>query len=112
MKTIEEKAKQRAFDITSSLWLNIPELIVAIHDLYIEAATEALAGQWRKSDDIEGLEDGEQVIVAVQRMDNSIKYSYTAYFHSGKFWYESNDSEVHFFNLWMRLPKPPKDKSQ
>ena len=47
MKTIEEKAKRRAFDITSSLGLNIAELIVAIHDVYIEAATEALAGQWR-----------------------------------------------------------------
>ena len=72
-------------------------------------AIGALAGQWRKDTDTEGLKDGDQVIVALQRVDNSIKYFYAAYFQNGKFWYESDDSEVRLFNIWMMLPEPPKD---
>ena len=77
-------------------------------DAYLAGAKEALASQWRKSDNTEDLQDGEQVIVAIQRTDNSIKYFYAAYFQDGKFWYDSDGSEVHLFNLWMRLPEPPK----
>lgn len=77
---------------------------------YRKGATEALAGQWRKEDDTEGLQDGERVIVAIQRIDNSIKYFYAAYFHNGKFWEDSDDSEIYSCNLWMRLPEPPKDE--
>lgn len=84
----------------------------ALAQIYLAGITEALAGQWRKDDDIEGLQDGEQVIVAIQRMDNSIKYFYAAYFQNGKFWYDSDDTEVYSFNLWMRLPEPPKDESE
>ena len=109
MKTIEEKAQAAWEDYTypeGNLYSNV------FKDAYKLSAAEALAGQWRKDDDIEGLQDGEQVIVAIQRMDNSIKYFYAAYFQNGKFWYDSDDTEIYSFNLWMRLPEPPKDESE
>lgn len=78
-------------------------------DAHEAGAIGALSGQWRKDTDTEGLKDGDQVIVAIQRVDNSIKYFYAAYFQNGKFWYESDDSEVSLFNIWMMLPEPPKE---
>lgn len=78
-------------------------------DAHEAGARSALSCQWRKNDDTVGLKDGDQVIVAIQRVDNSIKYFHAAYFQNGKFWYESDNSVVTFFNLWMRLPYPPKD---
>lgn len=114
MKTIEEKA-QAYTDSTETRVFGCEETLDAtelIQKGFIAGAAEALAGQWRKSDDTEGLQDGERVIVAIQRMDNSIKYFYAAYFQNGKFWYDSDDTEVYSFSLWMRLPEPPKDESE
>lgn len=116
MKTIEDKAKAYAKNNGTVPVFYKPDVKVDISKqverAYLAGATEALAGQWRKDDDIEGLQDGEQVIVAIQRMDNSIKYFYAAYFQNGKFWYDSDDTEIYSFNLWMRLPEPPKDESE
>ncbi|MDE5998268.1 MAG: hypothetical protein K2G77_08685 [Muribaculaceae bacterium] len=115
MKTIEEKACSHVDKIFSEIidkYQTAPwnEFRDALAQIFLVGAKEALAGQWRKDDDIEGLQDGEQVIVAIQRIDNSIKYFFAAYFHSGKFWYDSDDTEIYSFNLWMRLPEPPKDE--
>lgn len=107
MKTIEEKAIEYANENTG-LGLSKEMAIRA----YLAGATEALAGQWRKGDDMEGLQDGEQVIVAIQRIDNSIKYFYAAYYHNGKFWDDSDNIEIYSCNLWMRLPEPPKGERQ
>lgn len=107
MKTIEEKAQAAWEDYTypeGNLYSNV------FKDAYKLGATEALTEQWRESDDTEGLQEGEQVIVAIQRIDNSIKYFYAAYYHNGKFWDDSDDSEIYFCNLWMRLPAPKNDK--
>ena len=117
MKIIEEKAYSqvdRIFGEIIDKYQTAPwnEFRDTLAQIYLAGAREALAGQWRKDDDIEGLQDGEQVIVAIQRMDNSIKYFYAAYFQNGKFWYDSDDTEVYSFNLWMRLLEPPKDESE
>lgn len=117
MKTIEEKAKEYAFETfcgNAAMLLELPwpDFLDTYAAAYLVGATEALAGQWRKSDDTEGLQDGERVIVVIQRIDDSIKYFYAAYYHNGKFWDDSDDSEIYFCNLWMRLPEPPKDESE
>lgn len=119
MKTIEEKAFAFAgkamieckqpdgpFDLTQSAVLGM-----YVRDAYLAGAAEALAGQWSKQDDTEGLQDGERVIKAVQRIDdNSIRYCFSAYLRKGCFWYEYDDAIIHSFNLWMRLPELPKDE--
>lgn len=117
MKTIEEKAYSHVDKIFSEIidkYQSAPwnEFRDALAQLYLAGVAEALAGQWRESDDTEGLQDGERVIVVIQRIDNSIKYFYAAYYHNGKFWNDLDDSEIYFCNLWMRLPEPPKDESE
>lgn len=110
MKTIEEKAKRRAFDITSSLGLNIAELIVAIHDLYIEAATEALAGQWRSVEDELPKEHDEVVVIFTHTYRPFIAENTVAYW-DGEDWY-TIDGEHLRPTHWMPIPELPKDESE
>ena len=107
MKTIEEKAKQRAFDLASSLGLNIAELIVAIHDLYIEAATEALSGQWRNLEDEKP--DGTPFCVTMADEESRLCLCH----YDGDVFIEDYSGMVCAVKYWMPVPLlPPKDESE
>lgn len=106
MKTIEEKAKQRAFEITSSLGLNIAELIVAINDVYIEAATEALAGQWRSVEDESP--DGTPFCVTMADEESRLCLCH----FDGDVFIEDYSGLVCAVKYWMPIPfLPPKNES-
>lgn len=102
MKTIEEKAKQRAFDIASSLGLNIAELIVAIHDVYIEAATEALSGQWRDVEDELPKADLNTELLIIRPDSTYRKFDVAVW--DGEDWYTTSGRHIRPSH-WMQIPK-------
>ena len=112
MKTIEDKAKAYAEKHrTVAIGIDMAfDISKQVERAYITGATEALAGQWRTKDDLEGLENGDEVIAAILRTDNTIKYYFPACFFNGKM-YDDDGMEC-LFSIWMRLPEPPKDKSE
>lgn len=108
MKTLEEKAKQRAFEITSSLGLNIAELIVAINDVYIEAANEALQSQWRSSQTIGECKD--RRVFTIYRTKYGGSWLTIKSVESPESWSSEDIHKKDDLIAWMPIPELPKDK--
>ena len=77
-------------------------MIVAIHDLYIEAATEALAGQWRKYPDEDFPDTGNEYIL---RTDTGILSVVPKYVQ------KEDVKQYTTLVAWMSIP-PSKDESE